>query len=107
MNKIYEFPRRSGKTTILLFISAITGRRIITSSNLSKKALIKQAEKLNLLIPEPFSAYDIVFDKKHYGLKDSGYLIDNYEKVSQIFIEETLHAPILLGFMTKEENENE
>lgn len=105
--KIFNFARGVGKTTFLIIYSAVTKKRIITSSQVAKKYIIEKAKKLNLQIPEPITMYDIFECKiKGYAEKEE-YLIDNYETVSKYIISKVIPANIDLAFMTADNTEKE
>ena len=105
--RIFNFARGTGKTTFLIVYSAITKKRIITSSEVMKKYIIEKAKKLNLQVPSPITMYDIFEGRIRGYAEREEYLIDNYEIVSKYIISKVIPAKIDLAFMTADNYEGD
>lgn len=97
--RIFNFARGTGKTAFLIIYSAVTKKRIITSSEVMKKYIIEKAKKLNLQVPTPITMYEACEGSIMRGHREE-YLIDNYEIVSEYIISKVIPAKIDLAFMT-------
>lgn len=98
--KLINKSRGTGKTTQLIYASAVTGFRIITSNRHMAKSIEEQAKKMGLKIPEPMS--DVEYrNRKEIWDEPRPILID--ELPNQILgeaLELYFNAPVVAATMT-------
>lgn len=75
---IIHSARRAGKTTRLIEISAEKGYHIVTHSIKMTEIILKQAEKMRLLIPSPLT-YQHLENQNFRDMEIKGLLIDDLE----------------------------
>ena len=68
--------RGSGKTTALVYTSAITGYPIVVPTTINKRYVKDVARRAGVSIPEP-----IVMSEDTRGRRIGGVLIDNAEEI--------------------------
>lgn len=68
--------RGGGKTTALVYTSAITGYPIVVPTTINKRYVKDMAQRAGVSIPEP-----IVMSEDTRGRRISGVLIDNAEEI--------------------------
>lgn len=68
--------RASGKTTLLLRHSALTGTPILVSNSMKADILMDRAQEMGLYIPAP-----IVWNGSRYGEAGAGVLVDGGEEL--------------------------
>ncbi len=98
---LFKRPRHGGKTTALIHTSAVTGYPIICHCYNEVDLIKKQAEQMQVRIPEPISVYG--YDEKCRGKKFRGLLIDNLDIMLPKILEEYFGAPIVSATMTEKE----
>ena len=79
--------RGTGKTTALIYASALTRIPILTSSSKHGDYIKKRAKELNLSIPEPLTAEDIRLGGKMHGMGITQVFADDAE----VLLEKALH----------------
>lgn len=87
--------RGGGKTTALVYTSAMTGYPIVVSTTASKCYAKDIARRMNVPIPEP-----IVISDNTSGRQINGVLIDNAEDVIKAYASEHFNAPVVAFTMT-------
>lgn len=91
--------RGGGKTTALVYTSAMTGYPIVVSTIASKRYVKDVAHRMNVSIPEP-----IVISDNARGWQINGVLIDNAEDVIKAYAAEHFNAPVVAFTMTLDED---
>ena len=82
---IYSKTRNSGKTTMLIEMSAKTGAIIVAPTYVMANYILGLANKLNLKIPEPISVREYVRSLPLDGMpSEQKYLIDELQSVLTI-----------------------
>ena len=69
--------RQSGKTTALIYTSAVTRYPIVAGSHHEIVFIKRQAEKLNVKIPEPICLADCKMRSNGYNKVTTQILLDN------------------------------
>ena len=80
--KIFNLPRRAGKTTRMLYASEYHNAPILCGNEGMKYGITKMAHQLNIDIPEPITIHDII----NHRVKTQGYrgvLVDEMDYVLQ------------------------
>lgn len=90
--------RGGGKTTALVYASAVTGYPIVVSTAASKRHIKDMAHRLNVSIPEPIAMSDDIRGRKIHGV-----LIDNAEDIIKAYVVEHFCAPAVAFTMTLDE----
>ena len=78
--KIYDMNRGTGKTSLLIQISATRGARIITATENQAKVVKEMAKHMGRNIPEPMSYFSY---KEYKGLIKEEILIDELDCLIQ------------------------
>ena len=86
------FRKRGGKTTALVYTSAITGYPIVT---INKRYVKDVARRAGVSIPEP-----IVMSEDTRGRRIGGVLIDNAEEIIRAYAAEHFNAPVIAYTIT-------
>ena len=84
--------RGGGKTTALVYTSAITGYPIVVPTTISKRYVKDVA---GVSIPEP-----IVMSEDAKGRRIGGVLIDNAEEIIRAYAAEHFNAPVIAYTIT-------
>ena len=88
---IFNMPRHSGKTTMLIGISHLTNARIIVATKAQVNMITDLAEKCHLSIPKPMTINDYLYYGFRYNKEK--ILIDELDQVlNTIFHSEILAA---------------
>ena len=98
--KLINKPRGTGKTTQLIYASAITGFRIITPNAAMAKFIAKQAKDMGLSIPTPLS--DIEYrNREKFGHNHEPILIDEVQmEILTEALESYFDTPVVAATMT-------
>lgn len=97
--KLINKSRGTGKTTQLIYASAITGFRIITSTRNSAKYIEGMAKTMGLKIPEPMS--DVEYRNRRLDGDHTPILIDDVDnKILNEALELYFNAPVVAATMT-------
>ena len=79
---LYVAERQSGKTTMLIKMSAETGAIIVAPNYMMVSHIVQMAIKLGLNIPTPITVKDYIYILSRGGLnKTQKYLIDELQMV--------------------------
>ena len=84
--------RGGGKTTALVYTSAITGYPIVVPTTINKR-YVKDVARVS--IPEP-----IVMSEDTRGRRIGGVLIDNAEEIIRAYAAEHFNAPVIAYTIT-------
>lgn len=76
MKDYSNYPRGSGKTTRLVYISEYTGYPILVADEIHKSCIKLRASKLNLTIPEPVTVGEL-FGARSGGKSYKHILVDD------------------------------
>ena len=87
--------RGGGKTTALVYTSAITGYPIVVPTTISKRYVKDAARRAGVSIPEP-----IVMSEDARGRRIGGVLIDNAEEIIRAYAAEHVNAPVIAYTIT-------
>ena len=87
--------RGGGKTTALVYTSAITGYPIVVPTTISKRYVKDVARRVGVSIPEP-----IVMSEDARGRRIGGVLIDNAEEIIRAYAAEHFNAPVIAYTIT-------
>ena len=90
--KIVNTPRGSGKTIMLIRLSAMTDQRIITLNKQAAERIEKMAKRMGLKIPKPLSYSEAHDFRTRERL--SPYLIDEYDLIAEAVLEQYLQNKI-------------
>ena len=97
--KLINKPRGTGKTTLLIYASAVTGYRIITPNAHMALHIEKQAKNMGLKIPEPM--YDAEYRNLLHDGDHAPLLIDELpNNILQEALELYFNAPVVAATMT-------
>lgn len=88
LTTIINLPRGGGKTTALVYASAINGVPILCLNKDNKKHIEDLANKLGLEIPEPLTCCSTDIQKQLGSLGVTKILIDNAEATIPVLINE-------------------
>lgn len=91
--------RGNGKTTALVYTSAMTGYPIVVSTSASKRYTKDMAHRMSVSIPEP-----IIMSDDIRGQQIHGVLIDNAEDIIRAYAAEHFNAPVVAFTMTLDED---
>ena len=84
--------RRSGKTMRLIFASAVTGYPIVTPAQSGVDFIKKQAQTLDVKIPEPISATTLKMLSRGWIDINDKFLIDDADLIIEQALKEYLHC---------------
>lgn len=84
--------RSSGKTTKLIYVSALTGYPIITPTKSNAEFIKKQAGILGVKIPEPISATTLKMLSRGWIDINDKFLIDDADSIIEQALKEYLHC---------------
>lgn len=84
--------RRSGKTMRLIFASAVTGYPIVTPTQSGVDFIMKQAQTLDVKIPEPISATTLKMLSRGWIDINDKFLIDDADLIIEQALKEYLHC---------------
>lgn len=84
-----------GKTTALVYTSAITGYPIVVPTTINKRYVKDMARRTGVSIPEP-----IVMSDDTRGRRIGGVLIDNAEEIIRAYAAEHFNAPVIAYTIT-------
>lgn len=80
--EFYSMTRQSGKTTMLIEMSAKTGAIIVVPTHVMANHILGLANKLNLKIPEPISVREFIRAvDSDWAFNEQKYLIDELQTV--------------------------
>lgn len=97
--KLINKSRRTGKTTQLIYASAITGFRIIAPNHAMAKCIKEMAKNMGFKIPEPMS--DVEYRNRKYDGDHTPILIDDVEnEILNEALELYFDAPVVAATMT-------
>lgn len=82
--------RGSGKTTALIYTSAVTGYPIVTDSYHKAEYIKRQAEKLNVKIPQPTCLVDCKKYSNGYNKVTTPVLVDDADVIIERALTEYL-----------------
>jgi len=83
--EFYSMTRQSGKTTMLIEMSAKTGAIIVVPTHVMANYILGLANKLNLKIPEPISVREFIKAvDSDWGFNKQKYLIDELQMVLSV-----------------------
>lgn len=83
---------KSGKTTALIYTSAATGYPIVVPTKSGVDFIKKQAEELNVKIPEPISATTLKMLSRGWIDINDKFLIDDADSIIEQALKEYLHC---------------
>lgn len=89
MTKFFYKPRGGGKTTAMIYTSAITGYPIIANSHQKASFIANKAKEMELSIPDPLTSEEV----RHGALRGTGVtdaLIDDAEGIIETALKEYL-----------------
>lgn len=82
LTNFYSMTRQSGKTTMLIEMSARTGAIIVVPTHVMANYVLGVAKKLNLKIPEPISVREFIRAvDSDWAFNEQKYLIDELQTV--------------------------
>lgn len=82
LTELYSMTRQSGKTTMLIEMSAKTGAIIVVPTHVMRNYILGMANKLNLKIPEPISVREFIRAvNSNWAFNEQKYLIDELQTV--------------------------
>ena len=84
--------RRSGKTTTLIYASAVTGYPIVTPTRSMADFIKKQAQTLDIKIPEPVCVEQLRLFSRGRTDDNDKYFIDNADEIIKLALKEYLHC---------------
>jgi len=91
--KIYNMPRQSGKTILMIKMSNELQIPILTFSATTKRYIKEKAEILGIIIPEPYTLDELKCDRY---IKPKEVLIDEVKHV----LEKILDTKVIAATMT-------